>query len=87
MSDTTTSSSGHIILSKLNGVTTLTMNRPKRLNGWSLDFMDEIKSTFIDLAHDDETKVLVLTSGPLLLCGRQPGRLYEAWTPSKSFTT
>ena len=49
MTDTTTSSSGQVILSKLNGVTTLTMNRPKRLNGWSLDLMDEIKATFKEL--------------------------------------
>jgi peroxisomal 3,2-trans-enoyl-CoA isomerase len=68
MSDTTTSASGQVIISKLNGVTTLTMNRPKRLNGWSLDLMDELKATFQSLAHDDETKVLILTGADPYYC-------------------
>jgi enoyl-CoA hydratase/carnithine racemase len=57
-----------ILISKLNGVTTLTMNRPKRLNGWTMEMMDELKAAFQDAAQDDDTKVLVLTGSDPYYC-------------------
>ena len=53
----------HMILeqSKQDGVTTLTMNTPKRLNGWTMEMMDALKEGFRAAARDDKTQVLVLT--------------------------
>lgn len=45
----------------LNRVTTLTMNLPKRLNGWTLELMAALRSALRDAASDDETGVVVLT--------------------------
>ena len=65
----TNSSAQHYILrSTLNGVTTLTMNRPKRLNGWSMEMMDELKAAFKEAAADDNTKALVLTGTDPYYC-------------------
>lgn len=47
--------------SKHDGVTTLTMNAPKRLNGWTMEMMDALREGFRAAARDDGTKVLVLT--------------------------
>jgi enoyl-CoA hydratase/carnithine racemase len=53
----------NMILEHINqdGVTTLTMNMPKRLNGWTREMMDALKESFSAAAQDDETNVLVLT--------------------------
>jgi peroxisomal 3,2-trans-enoyl-CoA isomerase len=50
-----------VLTHKQAGVTTLTMNKPARLNGWTMDMMDALKGGFRDAAEDAETKVLVLT--------------------------
>jgi len=50
-----------ILTNKRDGVTTLTMNKPERLNGWTMEMMDAIKEGFRVAAADDETRVLVLT--------------------------
>ena len=42
-----------------NGVTTLTMNRPEKLNGWTRPMMNAIQSEFLRLAKDDATKVKI----------------------------
>jgi len=42
-------------------VTTLTMNLPKRLNGWTLPMMDALAEAFARAAADDDTAVVVLT--------------------------
>ena len=53
---------------KQNGVTTLTMNTPERLNGWTMEMMDAIKEGFRVAARDDETRVLVLTGADPYYC-------------------
>ena len=54
--------------SKKDGITTLTMNTPERLNGWTAEMMDALKEGFRDAARDDETKVLVLTGADPYYC-------------------
>ncbi len=51
----------YILVSKKNGVTTLTMNNPKKLNGWTMGMMDAFKAALAEAAVDDETKVVVFT--------------------------
>ena len=50
-----------ILTHKSDGVTTLTMNTPKRLNGWTMQMMDALKEGFRVAAEDDKTRVLILT--------------------------
>lgn len=54
--------------SKKDGITTLTMNTPKRLNGWTMEMMDALKEGFRAAAEDDETRVLVLTGADPYYC-------------------
>jgi len=48
-------------VSTTNAVTTLTMNMPKRLNGWTLELMDAMAEALAAAAESDETAVVVLT--------------------------
>ena len=57
-----------ILTHKRDGVTTLTMNRPARLNGWTMEMMDALKDAFGAAAGDDETSVLVLTGTDPYYC-------------------
>ena len=57
-----------IITHKRDGVTTLTMNTPERLNGWTKEMMDTLKEDFGVAARDDETRVLVLTGADPYFC-------------------
>ena len=57
----TSESTYPILTNKQDGVTTLTMNTPERLNGWTMEMMDAIKEGFRTAAQDEETRVLVLT--------------------------
>ncbi len=50
-----------VLTSKQDGVTTLTMNTPERLNGWTAEMLDALKLGISNAADDEETKVLVLT--------------------------
>jgi len=70
VTSTTTSqaSPGLLLTHKRDGVTTLTMNAPARLNGWTMQMMDALKQAFIIAAADDETKVLVLTGADPYYC-------------------
>lgn len=60
-------SNSPVLTSKLDGVTTLTMNTPKRLNGWTQKMMDALKAGFNN-AVDDDTRVLVLTGADPYYC-------------------
>jgi enoyl-CoA hydratase/carnithine racemase len=44
-----------------NGVTTLTMNLPERLNGWTMKLMLALRDTLKQAAEDPATKAVVLT--------------------------
>ena len=50
-----------ILVDNKDGVTTLTMNNPARLNGWTQPMMDALRSSMNAAASDDETRVLILT--------------------------
>jgi enoyl-CoA hydratase/carnithine racemase len=50
-----------IVRSSQNGVLTLRMNQPKRLNGWTMEMMASLKEEFSHAAADPEVKALILT--------------------------
>ena len=60
--------SSPVLVDKSAGVTTLTMNRPARLNGWTLEMMDALKAEFKSAAKDPETRVMVLTGTDPYYC-------------------
>ena len=52
------------------GILTLTMNNPKRLNGWTMPMMDALKSALHEAAGSPEVKVVILTgNGPYYCAG------------------
>jgi peroxisomal 3,2-trans-enoyl-CoA isomerase len=59
--DKLSASSEPLLIHQQDGVTTLTMNTPKRLNGWTQEMMDAIKASLKTAAEDQQTRVLVLT--------------------------
>jgi enoyl-CoA hydratase/carnithine racemase len=59
--DGNTSPGDLLLTNTVDGVTTLTMNNPARLNGWTLEMMAALKAAFASAASDPKTKVLVLT--------------------------
>ncbi len=61
-------SSDLILRSHLNGVTTLTMNMPRRYNGWTYEMMRDLRAALEEAAQDDDTKVLILTGADPYYC-------------------
>ncbi len=57
-----------ILRHKRDGVTTLTMNTPARLNGWTMQMMAALKHALVTAAGDDETRVLILTGADPYYC-------------------
>ena len=55
------SSQDLLLLSTKNNVTTVTMNNPKKLNGWTVAMCNSMFETFDKLSNDEETKVMILT--------------------------
>ena len=50
-----------ISLTKNEGVTVLTINRPNQLNSLNKQTLGELSAAFENLRYDDETKVIILT--------------------------
>ena len=46
-----------VLVSSRNNVTQVTMNNPKKLNGWTLAMLDRLIDIFAQLSTDDDTKV------------------------------
>ena len=57
-----------MLSSTKNNVTTLTMNDPKKLNGWTGPMMLTLRDRFVQHAQDPDTKVLILTGADPYYC-------------------
>ena len=64
----TSPATDHLLTQKLNGVTTLTMNNPARLNGWTLEMMNALSAALTVAAQDEGTSVLILTGADPYYC-------------------
>lgn len=51
----------HLVTTIKDEVVTICMNRPKKLNGWTLDMMMAIKAAMEAAAKDESVKVIMLT--------------------------
>ncbi len=67
-----------------NGVTTLTMNMPRRLNGWTKPMMEALHAAFAWTAADEATKAVILTGAdPYYCAGVNLGGTLEMGHPRK----
>lgn len=67
-----------------NHVTTLTMNMPERLNGWTLEMMEALRSAMRGAAADEQTRVVVLTgTDPYYCAGVNLGATIQLAHPRK----
>ncbi len=57
-----------ILLDKKDNITTLTLNRPEKLNALNPQMMVELVDAFRSINHDDETTVLVITGAGRGFC-------------------
>ena len=72
-----------VLVEKDQGVTTVTLNRPEALNALSLGLRSAIAGTFVQLAKDDETEVIILTgAGRAFTVGLDLKELGGEVTPS-----
>ena len=57
-----------LLVEKRNGVTTLTLNRPKQMNALSLELRWALNDTIAELRNDKETGVVILTGAGSGFC-------------------
>jgi enoyl-CoA hydratase len=51
----------NILVETENYITTLTINRPKKLNALNRETLAEIHNAFVALETDEDTKVIIIT--------------------------
>ncbi|KNC87685.1 hypothetical protein SARC_00193 [Sphaeroforma arctica JP610] len=75
-----------VLSSTKNGVTTLTMNNPKRLNGWTKPMMDTLFAKIEEAGEDTATKALIITGKGTYYCAGvnladtiKPGHPQKLW--------
>lgn len=57
-----------IIIRREDGVATLTLNRPDKLNAWSAQLIDEVVAAIHDLDEDDTVRAVILTGAGRGFC-------------------
>ncbi len=57
-----------VLFSTQNQVTTLTMNLPERLNGWTMSMIAALKAAFARAADDRSTRAVILTGADPYYC-------------------
>ena len=57
-----------IDLAKDNGIATITLNRPERLNALTFDIYDELRQTFRRLSTEADVRVVVITGAGKAFC-------------------
>lgn len=65
---TTSTNTSPILIDKQDGITTLIMNTPERLNGWTMAMMTALRDALESAAVDKETSVLILTGADPYYC-------------------
>ena len=58
----------HVILTKKEGIATVTLNRPERLNALTFNVIEEIVRAFTECDTDSEVRVVVLTGAGRAFC-------------------
>ena len=58
----------HILIDHEDGVTTLTLNRPDRLNAWTGQMQDELKDAIVAAGNDEAVRCIVITGAGRGFC-------------------
>ena len=67
-----------------DGITTLTMNNPRRLNGWTIEMIDALERAMKRATSDERTKALILTgAGDYYCAGVNLGATVRPQHPAK----
>jgi len=53
----------NLLVEKTDGITLITMNRPKALNALNIETLDELNSALREAHWDNETKAIIITGG------------------------
>ena len=70
----------NIIVEKINGVATITLNRPDKLNSFNTDMHEELREALDEIIEDEESRALLLTGSGRGFCAGQD--LAEATDPN-----
>lgn len=57
-----------VLKSTLNNVTTITMNTPKKLNGWTEPMLKAVQANLLEARRDPECKVIIFTGAGSYYC-------------------
>jgi len=82
-----------IIYDKTDGVATITLNRPDKLNAINSVMRDELIEAILDTGTDQGIRVLIITGGPKVFCAGadvsdQPGpsTLWDKLSPKRTYS-
>ena len=74
----------HVLMTRQAGVTTLRMNRPKQLNGWTFPMMQELRAKLNECQDDPDTSVCVITgTGKYYCAGVNLSSMIKPMHPAK----
>jgi len=78
---------GLILRETVDGVTTITMNNPDRLNGWTMPMLEALMAALDEASADDDTRVVILTGAGRYYCaGVNLGGSLKVAHPAKLHT-
>jgi len=81
---TTSTKEPYVVISKQAGVTTLRMNRPKQLNGWTFPMMQELRAKLTECQQDPDTSVCIITgTGKYYCAGVNLSSMIKPMHPAK----
>ena len=70
----------NLLVSKSNGIATITINRPETMNAMSMDVHGDIEHIWTDIEKDDEVNVSILTgAGKCFSAGGNIKDMIERW--------
>lgn len=73
-----------VLADTVDGVTTLTMNNPSKLNGWTASMLEALKDALAAAGADDATKAIILTGAdPYYCAGVNLGAVIRPQHPKK----
>lgn len=82
--DLTSMAASHLLTNIKGGVLTMTMNRPEKLNGWTLEMMDAFSEVFSKANTNDSVRAVVFTgSGKYYSAGVNLGGSLKLMHPKK----